>query len=56
MAIFVTLALVNPQVTRLQIHIGEAEPDKFRVADAGIEEKFQHDQMGELLRMPDRLI
>jgi hypothetical protein len=55
-AIFVPFALVNPQVTRLQIHIGEAKPDEFRVADAGIQEQFQHHQMGELLGMPDCLI
>jgi hypothetical protein len=46
----------NPQVTRLQIHVGEAQPDEFRVADAGIQEEFQHDEMGEVLGMPDRLI
>jgi hypothetical protein len=43
-------------MTRLQIHIGEAEPDEFRVADAGIEEEFQHDQVREVLGMPDCLI
>jgi hypothetical protein len=55
-AILGSLALVHAPVTRLQSPIDEAEPDECRVADSGIEEAWQHDQRGEVLRLPDRLL
>jgi hypothetical protein len=53
-AILGALALVHAPVTCLQSPIGEAEPDECRVADSGIEKAWQHDQRGEVLRLPDR--
>lgn len=48
--------MVHAPVTRLQSPIGAVEPDECRVADSGIEQAWQHDQRGELLRLPDRLL
>jgi hypothetical protein len=55
-AILVSFALVNSQLAGLQIHVCQAELDKFGIPEAGKEEQFEHHQVRELAPMPDRFV
>ena len=54
--ILVAFALANPQVTGREIHIREAEPHQFGIAHAREQQQFEHDDMGQLACLPDRLV
>jgi hypothetical protein len=56
MAILLALPLSTPHLAGLEINVCEAEPDEFRIADAGEEQQFEHYQVRELARVPGRFV